>query len=92
MDGTGFPTGRKWEICKRSSSDGKYIICNADEGDPGAYMDRSLLEGNSHSVIEGMIIEAYAIAINGYVYVRDEYPLAVANFTIAIEEAREYGF
>jgi len=91
--GAGFPTGRKWEICRRASSDGKYIICNADEGDPGAYMDRSLLEGNPHSVIEGMIIGAYAIgAVKGYIYVRDEYPLAVENVGIALEQAREYGF
>jgi len=91
--GGGFPTGKKWEICQRSDSSKKYIICNADEGDPGAYMDRSLLEGNPHSIIEGMIIGAYAIGANeGYIYVRLEYPLAVKNITMALEKAREYGF
>jgi len=92
--GGGFPTARKWEACRNApSSDGiRYVICNADEGDPGAYMDRSLLEGNPHSVIEGMIIGAYAIGSHlGYVYVRHEYPLAVANLSIALEQAREYG-
>ena len=86
--GGGFPTGRKWESCRNApSSDGiRYVICNADEGDPGAYMDRSLLEGNPHSVIEGMIIGAYAIGSHyGYVYVRHEYPLAVKNLDIALE-------
>jgi len=91
--GAGFPTGGKWELCRRTKGDVKYLICNADEGDPGAYMDRSLLEGNPHSVIEGMIIGAYAIgACEGFVYVRDEYPLAVRHCKIAIEKAREYGF
>ena len=93
--GGGFPTARKWEECRSApSSDGiRYVICNADEGDPGAYMDRSLLEGNPHSVIEGMIIGAYAIGSHyGYVYVRHEYPFAVANLGIALEQAREYGF
>lgn len=90
--GAGFPTGDKWELCRKANADFKFIICNADEGDPGAYMDRSLLEGNPHSVLEGMIIGAYAIGANqGYVYVRDEYPLAVKHITIAIEQAREYG-
>jgi NADH:ubiquinone oxidoreductase subunit F (NADH-binding)/(2Fe-2S) ferredoxin len=90
--GGGFLTGTKWEICRQVASDSKYLICNADEGDPGAYMDRSLLEGNPHSVIEGMIIGAYAIgASEGYIYVRMEYPLAVTNITIAIEQAREMG-
>ncbi|MGB2798762.1 MAG: NADH-ubiquinone oxidoreductase-F iron-sulfur binding region domain-containing protein, partial [Dehalococcoidia bacterium] len=92
--GGGFPTGRKWESCRNApSSDGtRYVICNADEGDPGAYMDRSLLEGNPHSVIEGMIIGAYAIGSHyGYAYVRHEYPLAVNNLGIALEQAREYG-
>ena len=92
--GGGFPTGIKWESCRNApSSDGiRYIICNADEGDPGAYMDRSLLEGNPHSIIEGMIIGAYAIeSHHGYVYVRHEYPLAVENLGIALEQAREYG-
>ncbi len=91
--GAGFPTGIKWELCRKAKGDIKYIICNADEGDPGAYMDRSLLEGNPHSVIEGMIIGAYAIGANeGIVYVRNEYPLAVKNVGIAIEQARKYGF
>ncbi|MGB8951608.1 MAG: NADH-quinone oxidoreductase subunit NuoF [Candidatus Aminicenantales bacterium] len=90
--GAGFPTGKKWQICHEVSSPRKYIICNADEGDPGAYMDRSLLEGNPHSVIEGMIIGAYAIgASDGFIYVRMEYPLAVKHVTLAIERAREYG-
>lgn len=90
--GGGFPTGVKWDICRKSKSREKYIICNADEGDPGAYMDRSLLEGNPHSVIEGMIIGAYAIgATEGYIYVRMEYPLAVENVTLAISKAKEYG-
>jgi len=90
--GAGFPTGRKWELARKQKSDIKYIICNADEGDPGAYMDRSLLEGNPHSVIEGMIIGAYAIGANeGWIYVRNEYPLAVKHVTIAIEQAREAG-
>jgi NADH:ubiquinone oxidoreductase subunit F (NADH-binding)/(2Fe-2S) ferredoxin len=90
--GGGFPTGKKWEICRQVRSDTKYLICNADEGDPGAYMDRSLLEGNPHSVIEGMVIGAYAIgAAEGYIYVRMEYPLAVTNITLAIQQAREIG-
>jgi NADH-quinone oxidoreductase subunit F len=88
--GAGFLTGKKWEICRDANSNVKYVICNADEGDPGAYMDRSLLEGNPHSVIEGMIIGAYAIgASEGFVYVRMEYPLAVKNITLALEEARK---
>jgi len=91
--GAGFPTGRKWEICRKARSSMKYIICNADEGDPGAYMDRSLLEGNPHSVIEGMIIGAYAIgASEGYIYVRMEYPIAVEHLRRAIDQARQYGF
>ncbi|MQY57902.1 NADH-quinone oxidoreductase subunit F, partial [bacterium] len=90
--GAGFLTGKKWEICHEVNSDVKYVICNADEGDPGAYMDRSLLEGNPHSVIEGMIIGAYAIgASEGYIYVRMEYPLAVKNVTLAIAEAKKLG-
>jgi len=90
--GAGFLTGKKWEICHDVNSDVKYVICNADEGDPGAYMDRSLLEGNPHSVIEGMIIGAYAIgASEGYIYVRMEYPLAVKNVTLAITEAKKLG-
>lgn len=91
--GGGFLTGKKWEICSQQDSPEKYVICNADEGDPGAYMDRSLLEGNPHSIIEGMIMGAYAIgAHEGYIYVRLEYPLAVKNITLALEKAREYGF
>ena len=90
--GAGFPTGFKWDFCRKAKGDVKYVICNADEGDPGAYMDRSLLEGNPHSVIEGMIIGAYAIgAKEGWVYVRNEYPLAIENLTIALEQAREHG-
>jgi len=90
--GAGFLTGKKWEICRESNSQLKYVICNADEGDPGAYMDRSLLEGNPHSVIEGMIIGAYAIgASEGFIYVRMEYPLAVKNVTIALDQARKFG-
>jgi len=91
--GGGFPTGRKWESCRNAKGKLKYVICNADEGDPGAYMDRSLLEGNPHSVLEGMIIGAYAIGSkNGYVYVRNEYPLAVKHLEIAVNQAEEYGF
>ena len=95
--GAGFPAGRKWESCRRAPGEVKYIICNADEGDPGAYMDRSVMEGNPHSVIEGMIIGAYAIdgdregRREGYVYIRNEYPLAVTNTARAIEAARAYG-
>lgn len=90
--GGGFPTGRKWESCRNTPGDIKYAIVNADEGDPGAYMDRSLLEGNPHSVLEGLIIGAYAIgAHEGYVYVRHEYPLAVKNARTAIKQARELG-
>jgi len=91
--GGGFPTGRKWESCRAApDGQGKYVICNADEGDPGAYMDRSILEGNPHAVLEGMIIGAYAIgAGEGYIYVRNEYPLALQNARIALDQAREYG-
>jgi len=89
--GGGFPTGIKWDSCRKHEGD-RYVICNADEGDPGAYMDRSLLEGNPHSVIEGMLIGAIAIGSHdGYVYVRHEYPLAVTNLTIALDKCREYG-
>jgi NADH-quinone oxidoreductase subunit F len=92
--GAGFLTGRKWRFCKEAKSDHtKYIVCNADEGDPGAYMDRSLLEGNPHSVLEGMIIGAFAIgAREGFIYIRNEYPLAVKTFGNALEQAREWGF
>ena len=90
--GAGFPTGRKWQFCRSTKSDVKYIICNADEGDPGAYMDRSLMEGNPHRVLEGMLIGGYAIgAQEGYIYIRDEYPLALHNITVAIEQAEEMG-
>jgi len=90
--GGGFPAGKKWQSCRSAQGDIKYVICNGDEGDPGAYMDRSVMEGDPHSVIEGMIIGAYAIgAQEGYIYVRNEYPLAVANLAQAIEEARSHG-
>jgi NADH:ubiquinone oxidoreductase subunit F (NADH-binding)/NAD-dependent dihydropyrimidine dehydrogenase PreA subunit/(2Fe-2S) ferredoxin len=90
--GAGFPTGDKWESCRRSKGDHKYVLCNADEGDPGAYMDRSVLEGDPHSVIEGMIIGAYAIgADEGFIYVRDEYPLAIQKLRIAIQQSEERG-
>ncbi len=90
--GGGYPTGRKWEQCHAASGEERYVICNADEGDPGAYMDRGLLEGNPHSILEGMMIGAYAIGSRqGYVYVRNEYPLAVAHTRLAIEQAREMG-
>jgi NADH:ubiquinone oxidoreductase subunit F (NADH-binding)/NAD-dependent dihydropyrimidine dehydrogenase PreA subunit/(2Fe-2S) ferredoxin len=90
--GGGFPTGVKWESCRKAHGDKHYVICNADEGDPGAYMDRGLLEGNPHSVLEGMMIGAYAIGSDeGYVYVRYEYPLASENVRIAIEQLRECG-
>lgn len=91
--GGGFLTGLKWEFCSMAKGSPKYIICNADEGNPGAFMDRSVIEGNPHSVIEGMIIGGYAIGANqGYVYIRAEYPLAVKRLKIAIEQARERGF
>ncbi|HMK92424.1 MAG TPA: NADH-quinone oxidoreductase subunit NuoF [Thermoleophilia bacterium] len=90
--GAGFPTGLKWRFAQQQKSDVKYILCNADEGDPGAFMDRSVLEGDPHSVIEGMAIGAYAIgAHQGYVYVRAEYPLAVERLQYAIDQARELG-
>jgi len=89
--GGGFPTGIKWDTCRRHEGE-RYVICNADEGDPGAYMDRSLLEGNPHSVVEGMLIGAIAIGSSkGYIYVRHEYPLAVTNLTLSLERAREKG-
>ena len=91
--GAGFPTGYKWELCRNQPGDVKYIICNADEGDPGAYMDRSIMEGNPHRVLEGMIIGAYAIgAQQGYVYIRNEYPLAVKHLREAIAQAESNGF
>jgi NADH-quinone oxidoreductase subunit F len=90
--GGGFPAGVKWESCRKAHGDIKYVICNADEGDPGAYANRSLLEGNPHSVMEGMIIGAYAIGSNvGYIYIRDEYPLAVELFINALKQAEECG-
>ena len=91
--GAGFPTGLKWELlADQKNGSGKYLVCNADEGDPGAYMDRSVLEGNPHSIIEGMTIGAYATgATKGVVYVRKEYPLAIKHFIIALRQARELG-
>ena len=90
--GGGFPAGVKWETTRNAPGEIKYVIVNADEGDPGAYMDRSLLEGNPHSVLEGLIIGAYTVGSHqGFIYVRQEYPLAVQNITIAIEQAKEYG-
>jgi NADH:ubiquinone oxidoreductase subunit F (NADH-binding)/(2Fe-2S) ferredoxin len=90
--GGGFPTGLKWGFCQKAAGDTKYVICNADEGDPGAYMDRSIIEADPHSLIEGMMIGARAIgASKGYVYIRAEYPLARERLEIAIEQARQYG-
>ena len=90
--GAGFPTGKKWSFTKMAEGDQKYVVCNADEGDPGAFMDRSILEGTPHSVIEAMMIAGYAIGANkGYIYVRAEYPIAVKRFQIAIDQAKEYG-
>ena len=90
--GAGFPTGKKWQFAAASKADQKYMICNADEGDPGAFMDRSVLEGDPHSVLEAMAIGGYAIgASEGYIYVRAEYPIAVKRLEIAINQARDYG-
>jgi NADH-quinone oxidoreductase subunit F len=90
--GAGFPTGQKWEFCRRSPGKEKYLICNADEGDPGAFMNRSQLESDPHAVLEGVLIGAYAIGTTkGYIYCRAEYPLAVERLTIALEQMREYG-
>ncbi len=90
--GAGFPTGRKWQLCRASAGDTKYLICNADEGDPGAFMDRSVCEGDPHAVIEGMLIAAYAIGCTqGYIYVRAEYPIAVVHLTEAISSAEALG-
>ncbi len=90
--GGGFPTGEKWEFCRNNPGSPKYLICNADEGDPGAFMDRSIIEADPHSLIEGMLIAAYAIGAEiGYVYVRSEYPLAIKRLSRAIVKAREYG-
>jgi len=91
--GGGFPTARKWRSCREAEGDQKYVICNGDEGDPGAFMDRSIMEGNPHLVLEGIIIGSYAIgASQGYIYVRNEYPLAVEHLKNAIEQAQKYGF
>ena len=90
--GAGFPTGKKWYFAKIAEGDQKYVVCNADEGDPGAFMDRSILEGDPHCVIEAMMIAGYAIGANkGYIYVRAEYPIAVQRFQTAINQAKEYG-
>jgi len=91
--GGGFPAGSKWETTRNAPGEPKYVIVNCDEGDPGAYMDRSLMEGNPHSVLEGLVIGAYAIGSHeGFIYVRQEYPLAVENLNIALKQAEEYGF
>lgn len=91
--GGGFPTGRKWSVAAEQNSDEKFLICNADEGDPGAFMDRAVMEGDPHAVVEGMIIAGYAIgASQGIIYVRAEYPLAVHRLNISIEAARKFGF
>jgi NADH-quinone oxidoreductase subunit F len=90
--GAGFPTGMKWEFCKKATGSEKYLICNADEGDPGAFMDRSILEGDPHTVIEGMLIAAHAIgSTRGYIYCRAEYPLALRRLRLALAQAREGG-
>lgn len=90
--GAGFPTGMKWEFCRKAKGDEKYLICNADEGDPGAFMDRSVLEGDPHSVIEGMLIAAHAIgSTKGFIYCRAEYPLALKRLDIALKAARKFG-
>jgi len=90
--GGGFPTGLKWEFCRKSPGDKKYVICNADEGDPGAFMDRSLLEGDPHAIIEGMMIGAYVMGSDeGYIYCRAEYPLAIKHLQVAMEQAEELG-
>jgi len=90
--GAGFPTGLKWEFCRKSPGEVKYIICNADEGDPGAFMNRSLLEGDPHAVLEGMLVGAYAIgATDGYIYIRAEYPLAIERLKVALRQVEEYG-
>ena len=90
--GAGFPTGRKWSLCRKAEGQPKHVVCNGDEGDPGAFMDRSIMEGDPHSVLEGMTIGAYAIgATRGYIYVRSEYPLAVSNLNIALDQSRDLG-
>ncbi|MBI4284658.1 MAG: SLBB domain-containing protein [Chloroflexi bacterium] len=93
LGGAGFPAGRKWESCRKAPGEPKFVICNADEGDPGAFQDRSLLEGDPHSVLEGMTIAAYAVgAHKGFVYVRAEYPLAVRRLGVAVTQMREKGY
>jgi len=93
MGGAGFPTGEKWEMCKNTSGEPKYIICNADEGDPGAFMDRVILESNPHQVLEGMVIAGYTLSSSqGYIYIRAEYPLAIKRLKIALGQAQEFGF
>ena len=90
--GAGFPTGKKWEFTRIAKGDQKYVVCNADEGDPGAFMDRSILEGDPHSVLEAMMIAGYSVGANkGYIYVRAEYPIAVHRFQTAIDQAKSYG-
>ncbi|MDP1602954.1 MAG: NAD(P)H-dependent oxidoreductase subunit E, partial [Legionella sp.] len=90
--GGGFSTGTKWELCRAAAGTDKYVICNADEGDPGAFMDRSLLEGDPHAVLEGMCVAAYAIGANhGYVYIRAEYPLAIARLEVALRQMKRLG-
>lgn len=90
--GAGFPTGKKWSFAKKEENEQKYVVCNADEGDPGAFMDRSILEGDPHCILEAMAIAGYAIGANqGYIYVRAEYPIAVNRLKVAIKQAREYG-
>jgi len=90
--GAGFPTGEKWRLARSSPGDEKYVVCNADEGDPGAFMDRSIVESDPHTVIEGLTIGAYAIGVrNGFVYIRNEYPLALERLRLAIEQAKDYG-
>jgi NADH:ubiquinone oxidoreductase subunit F (NADH-binding)/(2Fe-2S) ferredoxin len=90
--GAGFPTGKKWELCRSSEGDDRYVICNGDEGDPGAFMDRSIIESDPHAVLEGMTIGAFAIGANhGFIYIRAEYPLALERLTQAIEQAHDYG-
>ncbi len=93
LGGAGFPTGKKWEMCAAAPGEIKYVICNADEGDPGSFQDRSVLEGDPHGVLEGLLLAGYAVgAQEGYLYVRAEYPLAIKNLQIAINQAREKGF
>jgi len=90
--GAGFPTGRKWQLCRASAGDTKYLICNADEGDPGAFMDRGVCEGDPHAILEGMLVGAYAIGCNhGYIYCRAEYPIAIQHLTTAIADAEALG-